>query len=55
MEVGEVNEDDVTEMVSKVSTEGDRVSFEDFTNFFKKEAELKTDDIVNLILNDYDL
>ena len=55
MEGGEIEEADITEMVNKVSTEGDRVSFDDFTNIFKKEAELGTNEILDLILNDYDL
>ena len=55
MEGGEADEGDVREMVEKISTEGGSVSLTDFTNLFKNESELDTDDIVDLIINDYDL
>ena len=50
-----VDDDDTTEMIEKVSTEGDKLSFSDFVDILKKETELATDDIVDLILNDYDM
>ena len=51
---GSVDDDDCTEMIAKVSSEGDKLSFSDFMDILK-ETELATDDIVDLILNDYDM
>ncbi|KAI6654078.1 Calmodulin-related family protein [Oopsacas minuta] len=54
MEGGEIDEKDIAEMIRKVSSDPDKVSFSDFIGIVKKKAELGTDDIVDLILNDYE-
>lgn len=55
MEGNVIDDDDITEMIAKVTREGEKLSFSDFMDILKKETELENDDIVDLILNDYDM